>query len=68
MVNKNIGKLEGVIKSAIRVSNSIDRGPMQLSDTNMINRIVPSTNIESDPNVFIRSIHKWGSNQYKVSK
>ena len=68
MINKNIGKLESVIKSAVRASRSIDRGPITNPDINALDRVIFAPTIDSNPGVFIWGIHKWGSNQYRVSK
>lgn len=69
MVNKNIGKLDNVIRAAIRTAKSINRGPIPNPDINQLDRVIAnSTNIDAAPDTFIWSVHNWGSKQYKVGK
>ena len=68
MVNKNIGKIESVIRAAIRASKSINYGTISNPDINLLDNVTLMPAKDSNPGAFIWGIHKWGDKKYRVSK
>ena len=67
----NIGKIAKAIEAGLTAFENIDFGPEQDLNFDLIDQLAPTgdwTIEDKFKDIFVMSVHAWGSTKYKVGK